>query len=55
MRGEGCEGATSLLARTRTVQGLGIEEEEEEEGQVWRELISICSIKSMCLGAEAPD
>lgn len=46
-------GATSLLVRTRTMQGLSIEEEEDEE--VWRGLISVCSIKSMCLGAEAPD
>lgn len=38
------------------MQGLSIEEEEkEEEEEVWRGLISVCSIKSMCLGAEAPD
>lgn len=45
---------TCLFIVMRTKQGLHIEEEEEEE-EVWRGFISVCSIKSMCLGAEAPD
>ncbi len=44
------------MVRARTMQGLSIEEEEEEEDkEVLRGLISVCSIKSMCLGAEVPD